>query len=207
MWTVTRQRQYPDGDLMVEISKGDYNYVNPGALCEKYAGEGESHLSAVEAVQNAIRIKDLWQADCPDEEVLIGMGSTMGMTMPFDPEEPEDLLERAEQIDSEATKCDECGEIIPDEKKGYTAYDVFGEPLDGEYCSEYCCDRAHEYDAAFQLEIFLDDARSLCEEQGIDFDEIRDIVEDRFPRIGSDQAVKEALESLDEVETIKVEFA
>jgi hypothetical protein len=200
MWTVTRQQQYPDGDLVVEISKGDYDYVNPGALMEKYEGEGETFVSAVKAVEVAIAIQTQWQQDSPDEEILIAMGATMGMTMPFDPEDPEDLLEKAEAIDAEAKHCDQCGEIIPD-SKSYSARDVFGEPLDGEYCSEQCRDRAHEYDAAFQLEIFLEEAKALCEERDIDWDEISDMVEDRFPRMGSDQAVKEAIESLEEPET------
>jgi hypothetical protein len=206
MWTVTRQQQYPDGDLVVEISKGDYDYVNPGALMEKYEGEGETFVSAVKAVEVAIAIQTQWQQDSPDEEILIAMGATMGMTMPFDPEDPEDLLEKAEAIDAEAKHCDQCGEIIPD-GNGYSAYDVFGDALDGEYCSEYCCDRAHEYDAAFQLEIFLEEAKALCEERDIDWDEISDMVEDRFPRMGSDQAIKEALEALYESESQAVEFA
>lgn len=199
MYTVTRQRQYPDGDFMVEISFGDYDYVNPDARPERYEGEGQTYTSAVEAVNVAIAIQKQWQSDCPNDEILIGMGNTMGMTMPFDPEDPEVLLEKAERIDFEAAKCEQCGDIIPD-GQAYQACDVFGELLYGEYCSEHCCDKAHEYDAAYQLEIYLEDAKALCEELDIDFDEIRDIVEEKFPRMGSEQAVNEALESLDEPE-------
>ena len=37
MFTVTRQRQFPDGENVVEVSAGGLDYTNPDALGAKYA--------------------------------------------------------------------------------------------------------------------------------------------------------------------------
>jgi len=42
MWTVTRQRQWPDGVDIVEVSAGGIDYTNPDALCAKYDGSSGS---------------------------------------------------------------------------------------------------------------------------------------------------------------------
>jgi len=113
-WTVTRQYQYPDGDPVVEISLGEFDDVNPGCLSPRYSKEGETFLSAVEAVEAAINIQELWQADEPDEEIEIAMGCTLGSTASLEATEKEALLERAKKLDEEAKKCDCCGDLSLD---------------------------------------------------------------------------------------------
>ena len=137
MWTVTRQRQWPDGKLVVEISSGNINYTNPGALVAKYRGEMEEYTDPREAVAAAIGIANAWQADCPKETILIDHGATGGMTMPFDgqpltEETFKDLRDWAEETWLKLDKCDQCGEILGDER--------YGE--EGEYncCSTYCAE-------------------------------------------------------------------
>ena len=140
MWTVTRQRQWPDGDFVVEISSGGFDLVNPGALVSKYAGEGEEYLSLVEAVEKAIKIAQQWQKDKPKEEILIGIGATGGYTMPFDgmeltEETFEDLRKQAKEHDDRLPKCDRCGEILGD-----TYYTMD----DNKYCREYCLEEDYK---------------------------------------------------------------
>lgn len=90
-YTVTRQIQHPDGTHIVEISEGEFDYVNPDMMVEKYKGEGVTFSDPREAVETAIQIRDLWQRDSPDTDILIGRGCTMGMTLPFDPSDVEEL--------------------------------------------------------------------------------------------------------------------
>lgn len=136
---VTRQRQWPEGNLVVEISAGDINYTNPGALTAKYDGEFEEFAEMTEAVEAGIRIAQQWQADEPDVEILIATGGTGGMTMPF-PGEPlndetfEGLRKEAAEHDAELDRCAECGAILGKERygDGYGEYDC---------CSEYCAEK------------------------------------------------------------------
>ena len=86
-WVVTRQHQYPDGELVVEISGGGKDYTNPGALSSNYPGEFEEIDDPREAIETAIDIALSWQAESPKDEILIAVGNTLGFTMPFDGEE------------------------------------------------------------------------------------------------------------------------
>lgn len=140
-WIVTRQRQWPDGDLVVEISYGGYDYTNPGQLVRKYDGECEEFADPREAVETGIRVAQAWQNDTA-EEVCIGRGFTMGCTLPFDgdPLTEETFREYREWAAAEAEqlpKCDHCGGIIE------SAW-VLPE-RDEEFCSENCADLAWEY--------------------------------------------------------------
>src|SRR5438046_8051608 len=82
MFTVTRQRQWPDGDNVVEVSHGGLDYCNPDALGAKYAGEFEEFADPRQAVETAIEIVRAWRKDSK-ERIAIGVGSTNGMTLPF----------------------------------------------------------------------------------------------------------------------------
>lgn len=135
-YTVTRQQQWPDAAYVVEISYGTYEDTNPGCFCPVYPKEGETFLSAVEAVEAAIAIQEAWQANRPDEEIEIAMGNTLGSTCNLEADEKEALLERAKKLDEEAKKCDCCGGILGD-KTWKLSDDWSGEI----FCSEYCAEK------------------------------------------------------------------
>lgn len=129
-YCVTKQIQYPDGDRVVEISIGTFDYVNPGCLSD---GTKECE-TATEAVEYAIELAQQWQTEC-DEEVFIGKGYTNGCCMPFDPwelceENYAELREWAIKRDDALPKCDQCGDIIDREWKHYD--------YEHRFCSEYC---------------------------------------------------------------------
>lgn len=141
-FTVTRQNQWTEGTLCVEINQGSLDYANPGMYSVKYSrlGEGDTFTGMKPAIEAGIAVYKAWKADSPDKEIGIAVGNTHGMTMPFDGEEltPEvesALLARAEEHDSELDKCERCGEILGKERYGY----------DGEYnfCSEFCAEEDH----------------------------------------------------------------
>lgn len=90
-FTVTRQIQHPDGTHIVEISEGGLDYANPDMLVAQYLDEGVTFDDPREAVETAIQIRDSWQRDSPDMDISIGRGCTMGMTLPFDPSDVEEL--------------------------------------------------------------------------------------------------------------------
>jgi hypothetical protein len=137
---VTRQRQWPDGTLCVEINQGGLDYCNPGALVGKYPGEFEVFEGMTPAVEAGIRVYKSWKADCPDEEIGIAVGNTGGDTLPFDgeeltPEHEESMLVAARKFDEKLPRCAQCGELLTGER--------YGDPGLGEYdcCSEYCAEK------------------------------------------------------------------
>ena len=97
--------------MVVEVSVGDFNYCNPGAM-----GDIEEFEFAVDAAQRAIELQKKWQEHNPGEEVFVGHGYTGGHTMPFDPEEPEELLDWAKQRDDALPCCDQCGTKMPNKE-------------------------------------------------------------------------------------------
>jgi hypothetical protein len=46
---VSRQRNWPDGDCLVEIAAGGRDYANPGMLAPKFPGEGWDRQQLTEA--------------------------------------------------------------------------------------------------------------------------------------------------------------
>jgi len=84
MYTVTRQVRWM-GNIMVEISDGGFDYVNPDMLSEKYPGEGETFIDPRDAV-NAV------EASCV----------------------PEIKVWAQKEYDA-LPKCDRCGDILPDD--------------------------------------------------------------------------------------------
>jgi len=83
-YTVTRQRQWPEGTPVVEISRGGLDYTNPDALSPKYPGEFRTYDDPRDAVEVAIAICRAWRKD-GQRDAMVGVGATLGMTMPFDP--------------------------------------------------------------------------------------------------------------------------
>ncbi len=143
MFTVTRQRQWPDGDNVVEVSHGGLDYCNPDALGAKYAGEFEEFADPRQAVETAIEIVRAWRKDSK-ERIAIGVGSTNGMTPPFSPDTFKHARAWAKKFWEKLPKCAGCNEPMPDSKRNYWRANDW----DGlEYCSEDCATRAAEFEA------------------------------------------------------------
>ena len=158
MYTVTRQRQWPEGTNLVEISSGGIDYCNPDALGAKYSGEFEEYRDPREAVETAIEICRAWRKDNPSERIAIGHGATAGMTMPFDACTFVSARKWARLVWDELEKCPGCGEPLPDEKrKLWHANDWDGL----EYCSEDCATRAAEFEAEQDAEFAEEEQTSL----------------------------------------------
>mgnify|MGYP001308238182 CR=1 FL=1 len=164
MWYVSRQHQWPEGDLVVEISVGGVDYANADMLGTKYYGEGEGqeYDNRKEAVEAGIRVARQWQRDEPNETILIAVGNTGGMTMPFEGEELTDetfkgLRDWAEKEYESLPKCDQCGKL-----RGKESYYPVDDPDLGKYCSEFCCEKAVRFDWECRMEL---DVEQLDEEQ------------------------------------------
>lgn len=139
LWTVSRQHQWPDGDLVVEISAGGLDYCNPDAFCAKYPGELQEYTDPREAVETAMSIALAWQPETK-AEVHIAVGATGGFTMPFEGESLTDetfarLAKWAEEQYEKLDKCAQCGDLLGTDR--YGSHDM------GEYdcCSEYCAEQ------------------------------------------------------------------
>jgi hypothetical protein len=145
MHTVTRQHQWPEGDFVVEISEGDINYANPGALVDKYDGEMGEYEDPREAVETAITIAQQWQVDDKDKIVLIAHGGTGGMTMPFEGEPLNEdtfagLREWAKKLWEEIDKCHRCQAVLGKER--YALDDFHANEMEFDYCSSNCAENA-----------------------------------------------------------------
>lgn len=124
MQVITRQRQWPDGNNVVEVSRGGIDYTNPDALGKLFKGEFEEIADPREAIRTAIGIAKAWQLREPDTKIEIATGYTAGMTMPFSGEavrlengewnEPlfDALQDKADEEYEKCPKCDHCGEIL-----------------------------------------------------------------------------------------------
>ena len=132
MYTVTRQIQFSDGVMMVEISAGGFDNVNSDMLVERYDHEGETFIDPRDALNAAIDIHNKWCMDKPDEDIGIGYGETFGGTAPFDVSDVEDMIMWAQKEYEYLDKCDRCGDILPEE------FYFIG---DMRYCSENCAER------------------------------------------------------------------
>jgi len=128
---------------MVEVSVGGMDYTNPDALSPKYPGEMEEYDSPVEAVQVAIRICEQWRDDEPEAE--IGVGSTLGMTMPFEPRTFAEAIAWAERQLAALPKCSRCGELLPQK------YFHVSELDDEKFCREFCAEEAYNKSMKYQL--------------------------------------------------------
>ena len=62
-FTVTRQRRWPDGLNIVEITQGGKDYTGSDALVERYPGEFQTYIGLEEATLAAISIARLWKHD------------------------------------------------------------------------------------------------------------------------------------------------
>ena len=148
MYTVTRQCQWPDGDNVVEVSTGGIDYCNPDALCAKYAGEFEEYKDPREAVEVAINIVKAWRKDSK-EHISIGVGSTLGMTLPFSPDTFKGARAWAKMRWESLPKCAGCGEPFSDKRHIWYANNWDGL----EYCGEQCATRAAEWEAQQDAEL------------------------------------------------------
>lgn len=99
LWFVSRQKYWPDGDLVVEIAQGGADYCNPDMLVALYKdlGEGKEYSDRLDAVKAAIAIRKAWNADLDDGKMCrIEVGFTYGATFPFNDEPTdEELMEWA----------------------------------------------------------------------------------------------------------------
>ena len=154
-WTVTRQIQCDGGTHIVEISQGTLDYANADALSAKFDGEFESFDNPIEALEAALKIRDVWQAETK-ESIEVGHGATWGMTMPFSGSDDEALQEWAQEAYAKlalnAKSCDWCGSTLWDSQLVFGGANLPGE----EFCSDNCVRMAvsanEEYDEHFREE-------------------------------------------------------
>lgn len=139
---VSRQISYPDGEPYVEIETCGLDYASPGMLTSRYPGESKEYEDPEEAAEAAIAIRTLWQGD-EKEAINISIGTTGGGLAVHCPEEmADDEVRRWAETESKSIeRCDRCGDPLP--KKFYRRPDDWtGE----KFCSEYCVERAVEFD-------------------------------------------------------------
>ena len=136
MYYVSRQLQWPDGMMYVEIAVGGLDYSSPGMLANDLGGEGD-YSDPREAANAAWELAKIWQEKEPEEEIHLAYGYNMDM---FVIPEEDTVTERAE-LDAWAEteynslpKCNRCGETF--DGQGYILYD-WDEFV---YCSETCAE-------------------------------------------------------------------
>ena len=136
LWTVTRQRYWPDGAEVVEVAQGGRDYSNPDALGAKYSGEFEEFTDPREAVTTAIGILRAWRADSKHpRKIRLALGCTYGNTMPFEPITIREAQKAAADLYEKAPKCAECGDILGRETYRHDYSD------DERFCREYCAEQ------------------------------------------------------------------
>jgi hypothetical protein len=146
MFFVSRQQYWgvpAKEGTVVEIASGGSDYANPNMLVEKWRhlGEGKEFKDPREAVEAAINVAKAWRAS-GKKNVRIAYGSTGGFTMPFEPSTIKQAHAWAEKTYEKMPKCDQCGGVLPSNKRSrYKSWET-----GAEFCSERCAERAAEWD-------------------------------------------------------------
>lgn len=155
LYFASRQHYFYSGLLIVEIAAGGLDYSGADMLVAKYPrlGEGEEYIDPRKAVEAAIAIARAWRKDEPGKRIVIGHGHTMGMGMEFEGCSFKAAQKWAEETYEKAPKCDQCGELLPDEKHCYT--DEFGEV---KLCSERCSEKWQEEQEKANAELEREEA-------------------------------------------------
>jgi hypothetical protein len=141
-WGVEEEDAY-----IVEIAYGGLDFANPDMLGERWAnlGEGREYTDPREAVEAAIRVCDAWRKS-GESRAKLGMGSTGGNTIPFEPKEYDEARKRAQELYDKMPKCAECGEVLG--KETYTHYLVCD---DERFCSDSCTEKHYDATAVRSL--------------------------------------------------------
>lgn len=139
LYFVSRQHQWPDGTFIVEISEGNSDSANADMMAVKYGylGEGKEFTDPREAVEAGIQIYNEWRKINP--EIEIGVGCTMGFTLPFSPQSIEYIEAWAERIYEKLPKCANCNQLLG--KQQYQHSDMMD---DEKFCREYCVDQYYK---------------------------------------------------------------
>lgn len=173
LFYVSRQRQWPDGNLSVEVAQGGPDYSNPGEITPHRAlralGEGRTYRDPVEAVEAAIAIRKAWidirkAGGDADEPIGLGFGFTHGCTMPFSDTTEQDALERAQKVRDGMGKCDQCGELLH-----VIAYRL-ADDNDERFCSSGCAENREA-----DLVRFDNEAISLATSAALELEDVEDI--------------------------------
>ena len=140
---VNCQHQYYSGNYMVEIAYPDQDSIGSDMLATHYADEGE-YSDPREALEAAIKVRDMLQKDHPNETIGIAFGHFD--MVEGEPQDMEELKAEIEKHYESLPKCDRCGKLIGDEP-----YIIYEDPDFGKFCSEYCAEEAYiedekEYD-------------------------------------------------------------
>ncbi len=150
MYTITRQKQWTEGNPVVEVSYGGIDYCNPDALAKKYPGEFEEFSDPRKAIETAIAICLAWRKD-GERKAKVGIGSTGGMTMPFETCTIKQAQKWAEEEYKTLPNCPQCAKIM---EKNQEKWSIGFITKDGEfisyeeyiYCSEYCAEKNYTYE-------------------------------------------------------------
>lgn len=154
--TVTCQHRWPEGEYIVEVTIGGFDWTNPGFIDLPFPGAGETFMSAVEAMDTATSVAKAWAAAeslKPEEdraEIHIDYGNTGGgmwslenLFVHTDEAALKSAHEWAAKFDSNLDKCLQCGTILG-HKDDWLRLE-FTEK-DGGYCSERCCEQAQAFE-------------------------------------------------------------
>lgn len=132
---VNCQHQYYSGNYLVEIAYPDRDSMGSDMLATNYADEGE-YSDPREALEAAIKVREMLQADYPNETVGIAFGHFE--MVEGEPQDMEELKAEIEKHYESLPKCDRCGKLIED-----GSHVIYGDPDFGEFCSEFCAEEAY----------------------------------------------------------------
>lgn len=138
---VSRQVEFPDGDMVVEIAQGGSDYANADMLSPMWAslGEGKEFTDPRAAVEAAINVRDMWKSvrDSVEREgeIHISFGCTMGFTLPLTRMSDDELKSKADTLFDKLPKCAQCGDLLGKETFTHD-FAIPGESFCREYCAE-----------------------------------------------------------------------
>lgn len=143
---VSRQRDFKNNSLYVEIAAGGKAKAGADFLTVRYSGEQKNLIDPRDAVNIAENIFKAWDRDYGDEKKklrIVGLPTTLEYE--FSPKGIDAAKSWADKIFESMKKCGHCGKAMGN-RDPYEHDDISGTA----FCSEQCC--ARKYKDMFGIE-------------------------------------------------------
>jgi hypothetical protein len=146
-YNITRQRDYNDGCLFVEIAVGGPKNAGPDILTARYAGEQKNLVDPRDAVNIAEQIFKRWDKDYGDETKRLRIvGLEQPLVFDFSTKGIAAAKAWADRVFATMAKCCYCGKAMGN-RDPFTHDDL----INVVFCSEACC--ATRYRDVFGIEL------------------------------------------------------
>lgn len=151
---ISRQRDYKDGGLYIEIAVGGKTKAGKDILTPRYEGELKNLIDPRDALSAAVNIHSHWDRDYGDEKKKLRVvGGATTFSFEFSTKGIAAAKSWADKIYSGMEKCGHCNKAMG-KRDPYSVDDI----PNAVFCTEVCC--ARKYRDMFGVEVMKINSKS-----------------------------------------------